>query len=44
MSEEKIYLDIKDLEVVYSQAKKTVRAVNRVSLKLVKGKTLGLVG
>ena len=44
MSEEKIYLDIKDLEVVYSQAKKTVRAVNRVSLQLVKGKTLGLVG
>jgi peptide/nickel transport system ATP-binding protein len=44
MSDEKIYLEINDLEVVYSQANKTVRAVNCVSLKLVKGKMLGLVG
>lgn len=40
----KDFLEIKDLNVVYKQNKKTVHAVNGVSLKLRKGETLGLVG
>ncbi len=38
------FLEVKDLVVEYSQNKKTVHAVNAVSLTLEKGKTLGLVG
>lgn len=38
------FLEIKDLEVIYTQSKKIVHAVNGVSLTLEKGQTLGLVG
>ena len=38
------YLDIKDLEVIYTQNHRTVHAVNGVSLSLEKGQTIGLVG
>ncbi len=38
------FLQVKDLEVYYTQAKKVVHAVNGVSLSLPKGSTLGLVG
>ena len=38
------YLEIKDLVVNYTQNRRTVHAVNGVSLSLEKGKTLGLVG
>lgn len=38
------FLEIKDLEVIYTSGRKTVHAVNGVSLTLEKGKTLGLVG
>jgi peptide/nickel transport system ATP-binding protein len=38
------FLEIKDLQVIYTQSKKIVRAVNGVSLSLDKGETLGLVG
>lgn len=41
---EKDFLEIKDLCVRYTQNKKTVHAVNNISLKLKKGETLGLVG
>ncbi|MCM1037771.1 MAG: ABC transporter ATP-binding protein [Ruminococcus sp.] len=40
----KAFLEIEDLTVHYSMEKKWVEAVNGVSLKLEKGKTLGLVG
>ena len=38
------FLTVKNLEVVYSQSRKTVHAVNGVSLSVAKGETLGLVG
>ena len=38
------FLEVKDLEVVYTQNKKMVHAVNGVSFSLGKGKTLGIVG
>ncbi|MDR1508619.1 MAG: ABC transporter ATP-binding protein [Synergistaceae bacterium] len=39
-----ILLDIKDLEVTYDTEDGIVRAVNGVSLQVVRGKTLGLLG
>ena len=45
MSEEKKdFLKIEDLEVIYTDGKKTVQAVNHVSFGLKKGETLALVG
>ena len=38
------YLEIKDLEVNYTQNRRTVHAVNGVSFSLEKGQTMGLVG
>jgi len=38
------FLDIRNLEVIYTQGNEIVHAVNKVSLTLDKGKTLGLVG
>ncbi|MCD7955755.1 MAG: ABC transporter ATP-binding protein [Lachnospiraceae bacterium] len=44
MADNKEFLSVKNLEVIYTQARKTVHAVNGVSLSVPKGKTLGLVG
>ena len=38
------FLDIRDLTVEYTSNGEVVHAVNGVSLKLERGKTLGLVG
>lgn len=40
----KKFLEVKDLRVVYTQNRKTVHAVNGISLRLERKKTLGLVG
>ncbi|MCD8020946.1 MAG: ABC transporter ATP-binding protein [Clostridiales bacterium] len=40
----KEFLSVKNLEVIYTQAKKIVHAVNGVSFDLPKGSTFGLVG
>ena len=37
-------LEIQDLEVVYKTDLETVQAVNRISLQLERGQTLGIVG
>lgn len=45
MSEEnKKFLSVRDLEVIYTSGKKTVQAVNKVSFDMKKGETLALVG
>ncbi len=43
-NEEKDFLQVKNLKVVYTSGKKIVHAVNDVSFSLKRGKTLGLVG
>ncbi len=44
MSEDKKFLSVRDLEVVYTSGKKIVQAVNKVSFDLDRGETLALVG
>ncbi|MDF2533738.1 MAG: Oligopeptide transport ATP-binding protein OppD, partial [Clostridia bacterium] len=39
-----LILEINDLEVIYKTDLETVKAVNKIDLKIGKGKTLGLVG
>jgi peptide/nickel transport system ATP-binding protein len=39
-----VFLSVRDLEVIYTSGKETVRAVNNVSFDLKKGETLALVG
>ena len=38
------FLEVKDLQVIYTQNRKVVHAVNGVSFSLEKGKTIGIVG
>jgi len=38
------FLNVKDLEIIYTQNKQKIQAVNKVSFQLEKGQTLGLVG
>ncbi len=44
MSEERPFLEVRDLEVQYTAEGDVIHAVNGVSLKLNRGETLGLVG
>jgi len=44
MSENNMFLSVRDIVVEYTQNKQVIHAVNGVSLELEKGKTLGLVG
>lgn len=44
MSDNKCFLNIENLQVIYSSGKQTVHAVNGVSLQMERGETLGLVG
>lgn len=44
MSDNNILLDIKDLYVTYDTEDGIVHAVNGISLKVIRGKTLGIVG
>lgn len=43
-NKENVFLSVKDLSVIYTSGKKTVRAVNHVSFNMKKGETLALVG
>lgn len=38
------FLQVKDLEVIYTSGRKTVQAVNHISFQMEKGETLALVG
>ena len=44
MKENTSFLDVKNLEVIYTSGKKIVHAVNGVSFTMQKGESLGLVG
>lgn len=44
MKKQDLVLDIRDLSISYVTQDETVRAVNHISMKLEKGKTIGLVG
>lgn len=44
MSEKKILLEVKDLEVQFETENKTITAVKRISFKLHRGETVGIVG
>lgn len=44
MNDEKKFLSVRDLEVVYTSGRKIVQAVNKVSFDMNKGETLALVG
>lgn len=44
MNENNVLLEIEDLEVTYDTEESTVHAVNGISLSVVRGKTLGIVG
>ena len=44
MSQEQNFLSVRDLEVIYTQNKKIVRAVNGISFDMKKGEVLALVG